>query len=135
MIIIAAAVILPFIAVTGSASASVTPNTTPATCKTTTTPWACVQVFGNGTDIVQMNGWAHNTTGAQLDYLHIELYDTYGVVIKNCGQFNLAAGANSPNCSWAPNAGEPAANYCAAVWQWLGGKNYADLGWECVLVS
>jgi hypothetical protein len=80
---------------------------------------------------VQMNGWAHNPLPAtELYYLHIEIFGPG--LTKSCGQFNLAGGANSPNCSWAPNSNENAGTYCATVWQWLGGKNYANLGSSCV---
>jgi hypothetical protein len=104
-------------------------------------PWTCLQIFGNGLYVAQENGWAHNPTAAQIDYLHIELYNatsdagpSQAIAYQNCGQFNLPGGANSSDCSTGSYTLSYALYECDALWQWLGGHSYKDLGYECILV-
>jgi hypothetical protein len=130
---VAAAIIVALILIPGSASAGVAvPNTSGPTCTVQDTPWPCAQVYGNGLTIVQMNGWAHNNTDLNIADLHIELYfNNHSHKIKDCPAFNLSAGANSPNCIWAPNHNEAAGNYCTTVWENVDGT-YFDVGDACV---
>ena len=118
--------------------------TTPPTCVTSDVPWSCVQVFGSGLNVQEMNGWAHNQTGSTIFYLHIELYyaggpqpPLYGTPIGNCGQFNLPGGANSPNCSSGSFSFTGPAYACSAVWQLIHPTppEWRDLGWVCVHVT
>lgn len=106
------------------------------TCLVQDTIWPCAQVFGNGDNIVQMNGWANNTSNVQIDNLHIEFVfvDPSGQSyhILNCGEFDLAPQSNSPNCIWAPNGNVATGNWCAQVWQHISGSNYRGLGRSCV---
>ena len=117
----ALAIIIPLTVAIGSASAeaAVIPNTSGASC-VQSTPWSCTQVYGNGTFIVQMNGWSHNASSVSITNLHLQLtwVDSSGTVhnIKSCATFTIAPGANSPNCIWAPNHTEPSGDYRTTLW-------------------
>lgn len=127
-----------------AANASKTPDSTLPNCNTRFPRWPCVQVFGNGTFISSMNGWAHNATGIDLsgDSFWNELYyfksspsgpNTPGrVFIRNCAFTSFPINGNSPNCNWAPNRNEPTGYYCDALWQWILGPNL--WGYKCVYV-
>lgn len=128
---------------TAAAAASATPDSTLPNCNTANPRWACVQVFGNGTFISSMNGWAHNATGIDLsgDFFWNELYyDSHDVKpaggaytyipIENCSFTSFPINGNSPNCHWAPDRNEPAGYYCDALWQSIGGP--ALWNWKCV---
>ena len=119
-----------------SASAS-----TPATCVTSDHPWPCIEVFGNGLYVQDMNGWAHNADTMTIYNLHMELYwaahnepPLYGHYIKNSGEFNLAGGHNSSNVSYGPVTWSGPRYLCNAVWQDNFGY-HTDLGYVCVYIS
>jgi hypothetical protein len=134
---IVSAAVLTALSATG-ASASTNPRCVAST------PRACVQVFGNGTYVQDVNGWAWNTTRAQIDDLHIELYiqfqsprppgGTHWAFLMNCGEFNLPGGRNSANCSYSSSFVTDANAYvCAAVWQYADG--YHDRGYSCARIA
>jgi hypothetical protein len=138
---IASAAVLTALGATG-ASASTNPRCVDST------PRACVQVFGNGTYVADVNGWAWNTTGAKFGKLHIELYiqfqiarppgGTHWAFLTDCRQFSLPSRHNSAICSYGGNSGgfkTDAHSYvCAAVWQYADGR-YHDRGYSCARIS
>lgn len=117
----ALAVIIPLALFGGAASAeaSIRPNTSGASC-VESTPWSCTQVYGNGTFIVQMNGWAHNASSVTIADLYLQLtyIDKSGVLhnIKKCATFSISPNTNSPNCIWTPNHSEPSGDYRTTLW-------------------
>ena len=137
---IVSAAVLPALGAT-SASASTNPKCVDST------PRACVQVFGNGTYVADVNGWAWNTTGAKLSRLHIELYIQFQIArppggtnwafLADCGQFTLASHRNSADCSYGGSGGfqtDAHAYVCAAVWQYADGR-YHDRGYSCARIA
>jgi hypothetical protein len=137
---IVSAAVLPALDAT-TASASTNPKCVDST------PRACVQVFGNGTYVADVNGWAWNTTGAKLSRLHIELYiqfqtarppgGTNWAFLADCGQFTLAPHRNSADCSYGGSGGfetDAHAYVCAAVWQYADGR-YHDRGYSCARIA
>lgn len=91
-------------------------------------PRICVQVFGNGNYIAQMNGWMWNTTGIEQfngEY-RIELYlkrtakaeppgGSAFHFIRYCTVGDVPNGHNSANCSFGPRNNADTGYYCAAL--------------------
>ena len=90
---------------------------------------SCVAVSGSGLHVNSVTGSYSNLTASLKSNVHIQLTGPQGV-IKNCGQTNVA-GNTTTNCTWSPNANEPAGNYCTTTWQY-GGGTYTDIGHACV---
>lgn len=129
---VVSATVLTILGTTGAAAnASAAPDSTGVLCapQTEFIPRACVQIFGSGTNIASMNGWANNpaTSIYTGDSAHIELYYmTSGNFAAsngsdgdgdpelapsipvprgndgNCAGYTLTANSNSPPCSWDP---------------------------------
>jgi hypothetical protein len=130
---IASATVLAALSVVGASTAGASTN---PECYDSV-PWACVQIFGNGLYVADVNGWAHNQTATEIDDLHIELYiassNTYpsdGALLMNSSGFNLPGGDNSSNLSVGPLSLSTDSWLCSAVWQYTG-SGYVDLGHKC----
>lgn len=126
-------------------------------------PRACIQVFGSGMNVSQVDGWIWNNTSSKLTDAHVELYTAlisqgplagggsgsvplYGAGngSGNCGSYNLAPGTNTPNCSgynfslynfyyYEEHLAVSSAYLCAAAWQYANGAYYVK-GWRCAYV-
>jgi hypothetical protein len=93
---------------------------------TLSAPQPCISVTGSGLDIGTLSGWDINSTQTSWANLHIELTGPNGL-IKNCPQFTLQVGYESPVCSWSPNHDEPAGTYGQTTWQATGTNSYRDV--------
>jgi hypothetical protein len=90
---------------------------------------SCVSVNGSGLHINYVQGSVQNIRGSVQTNIHIEISGPRGA-IKNCAQTNIQ-GLATINCTWSPNATEPAGNYCTTTWKYSNGA-YSDQGHACV---
>jgi hypothetical protein len=89
-------------------------------------------VIGGGLHVDYTYGYIINFTKGTFNYIHIELSGPKGI-LKNCAQVNLASD-DATGCKWAPNANEPAGEYCSTVWEYTG-NGYTVITKECAPVT
>jgi hypothetical protein len=120
-----------------STHATVTPQTATGCNPDTLYPvQQCTQLIGDGLIINSITGIAINWSDYSISEVHIEIYGPKGT-IKNCAQFNLAAYATAPICTWKnpnQNANMPPGDYCSRTWAY-NGSGYTEIGVECVGVG
>src|SRR6266705_228699 len=80
----------------------------------------CAYVNGSGLHINYLRGSVFNGGTRDQTNVHIQLTRPSGATIKNCASATIAPG-HTINCTWSPNANEPAGNYCANSWQFVSG--------------
>jgi len=93
----------------------------------------CTQVIGSGLEINAISGTGINWGDTALTELHIQIYGPNGS-IQNCTQFNLAAYATSPTCTWKnpnPTKKMTAGDYCSRTWMY-DGSGYINMDSECI---
>jgi hypothetical protein len=107
-------------------------------------PRDCVQIFGNGLQVVQVDGWVWNNTGMFIGSAHIEFYDAPAYqspnargshFLLNCGVFSVNPNSNSILCydNAVPQPTGPI-DECTASWQDSGSSHFL-LGFACGRVT
>jgi len=91
--------------------------------------FTCDAVNGGGLHINYVQGSVYNMRTGTQTHVHIEITGPRGH-IKNCADSSIPS-LGTIYCKWAPNANEPAGNYCVTAWQYIAGRYY-NHGHACI---